>query len=71
MGIKKTYSALLRDIHGLERAIDAGGPVRPAVPSPALLRVIREQSMNEGTEIIFVPIDRHTRVETLIVATLL
>ena len=42
-----------------ERALDVGGPVRSDVPSPALLRVIREQSMNEGTELIFVPIDRH------------
>ena len=42
-----------------ERALDAGGPVRSAVPSAALLRVIPEQSMNEGTELIFVPIYRY------------
>ena len=35
-----------------ERALDAGCPVRSTVPSPALLRVIREQSMSEGTELI-------------------
>jgi hypothetical protein len=39
-----------------ERALDVGGPVRYAVSSPTLLLVIREQSMSEGTELIFVPI---------------
>ena len=39
-----------------ERALDVGGPVRYAVPSPTLLRIIREQSMSEETELIFVPI---------------